>query len=58
VGIYDNLQESQKWIEYTEEIVPDPTNQENYSPLYMIYRQLYENTKGLMSRLSSVNLSD
>jgi len=55
-GIFDNLQQSQKWIEYAEEIVPDPDNHAKYRPLYEVYRELYKSTKGLMGRLSSMDI--
>ena len=57
VGVYDNLDQIQKWIEYAEELSPDPDKHQQYTPHYEIYRELYENTKTLMGRLSSMVVS-
>lgn len=50
-GVYHSLDEIQSWIEYGEELQPDPEKHRRYQALYVIYRQLYEHTKGLMHRL-------
>jgi xylulokinase len=50
-GVYHSLDEIQDWIEYGEELQPDPEKHRRYQPLYEIYRQLYEQTQDLMHKL-------
>jgi xylulokinase len=54
VGIFNNLGEIRKWVRYTHYITPNPEATANYQPLYHIYRELYDQTRGLMSDLSAL----
>jgi len=57
-GVYHRLDEIQDWIEYGEELQPDPEKHQRYQALYAIYRQLYEQTKDLMHKLPHALRSD
>jgi xylulokinase len=54
VGLFSGLSEIQKWVPYTHYLTPDPEVSAAYQPLYRIYRELYNQTRGLMSELSSL----
>jgi len=54
VGLFSNLGEIKKWVRYTHHISPDPKATASYQPLYRIYRELYNQTRGLMSDLSAL----
>ena len=53
VGYYKNLKESSKIIKKSTTLKPDPSNVQIYNDYYRIYRQLYEQTKGLMHDLDA-----
>jgi xylulokinase len=55
VGIFSNLGEIRKWVRYTHHIIPNPEATAGYQPLYRIYRELYNQTRGLMSELAAIN---
>jgi xylulokinase len=52
VGIFNDLTEVTQWVEMKHEIHPDPERQQAYNLNYRIFRELYEQTKGLMHQLS------
>jgi xylulokinase len=52
VGLFSGLGEIRKWVRYTHYLIPDPEASAGYQPLYRIYRELYNQTRGLMSELS------
>ncbi len=52
VGLFSNLGEIKKWVRYAHQISPNPESTAGYQPLYRIYRELYVQTRGLMSDLS------
>jgi xylulokinase len=54
VGLFDSLDEIRKWVRYTHFITPNPEVTAKYQPLYRIYRELYNQTRGLMSDLSAL----
>ena len=54
VGLFSGLGEIQKWVRYTHYLTPIPEASASYQPLYRIYRELYNQTCGLMSELSSL----
>ena len=53
VGVHEDLEAMEGWVEYAEEISPDMEKYKRYSALYEIYRELYEQTKHLMSRIGT-----
>jgi xylulokinase len=55
VGLFSNLGEIRKWVRYTHSITPNPEVTESYQPLYRIYRELYNQTRGLMSDLTALS---
>jgi xylulokinase len=54
VGLFSGLDEIRKWVRYTHSITPNPEATAGYQPLYRIYRELYDQTRGLMSDLSAL----
>ena len=55
IGLFSNMGEIRKWVRYTHSIIPNPEATDNYQPLYRIYRELYNQTRGLMSDLAALN---
>jgi xylulokinase len=55
VGLFKDLGEIRKWVRYTHSITPDPKLTAFYLPLYRIYRDLYDHTRGLMSDLTALS---
>jgi len=55
VGLIKNMGEISRWVKNKTEIKPNADNTRKYEPLYKIYRELYEQTKGLMHELSALN---
>jgi xylulokinase len=53
VGLFSSLGKIRKWVQYTRNISPNPEVTAAYQPLYRIYRELYNQTRGLMSDLSA-----
>jgi len=53
VGFYKDLKERTKIIKKTTTLKPNPANVQIYSDYYRIYRQLYDQTKGLMHDLDA-----
>jgi xylulokinase len=58
VSAFDSLDDIKKWITYAQVFSPDQEKHRQYTPLYEIYRDLYEETRGLMRRLSTVTAID
>jgi xylulokinase len=56
VGLFRSLSEIRKWVRYTHHITPNPQVTALYEPLYRIYRELYNQTRGLMRDLSALDL--
>jgi xylulokinase len=56
VGLFHSLSEIRKWVRYTHHITPNPQVTALYEPLYRIYRELYNQTRGLMRDLSALDL--
>ena len=54
VGLFSNLGEIRKWVQYAHHLTPNPEVTAGYQPLYRIYRELYDQTRGLMSDLSAL----
>jgi xylulokinase len=54
VGLFSSLGDIRKWVRYTHTIIPNPNVTAGYQPLYRIYRELYNQTRGLMSDLSAL----
>lgn len=54
VGLFSNLGEIRKWVYSTRQITPDPDAVAEYTPLYRIYRELYNQTQHLMRDLSAL----
>jgi xylulokinase len=54
VGLFKDIGEIHKWVRYTHSIKPDPGLTAFYQPLYRIYRELYQQTRGLMSDLTAL----
>jgi xylulokinase len=54
VGLFSRLDEIRKWVRYTHYVTPNPDVTAGYQPLYRIYRELYNQTRGLMSDLSAL----
>ncbi|MGZ9166169.1 MAG: FGGY-family carbohydrate kinase [Anaerolineales bacterium] len=54
VGLFSSLGDIRKWVRYTHTIIPNPDVTAGYQPLYRIYRELYNQTRGLMSDLSAL----
>jgi len=57
VGYFKNVKESSKIIKKTTTLKPEPANTQIYSDYYVIYRQLYEQTKNLMHDLDTFRRS-
>lgn len=55
VGLFSSLDEIRKWVRYTHHITPNPKATAGYQPYYRIYRELYNQTRGLMSDLSALH---
>jgi xylulokinase len=55
VGLFGNLGEIRRWVRYTDTIRPDTERTAFYQPLYRIYRELYNQTRGLMSDLAALH---
>jgi xylulokinase len=58
VNAFDGLDEIKKWIAYDQVFSPDQEKHRQYMPLYEVYRDLYEETRGLMRRLSALTTID
>ena len=56
VGLFSGVGEIRNWVQYSHSITPDPEATEAYQPLYRIYRELYNQTRGLMSELSTLQI--
>jgi xylulokinase len=54
VGIFKNLGEITKWVRNKHHIKPSHENWKKYDPQYKIYRDLYEQTKSSMHKLSEL----
>ena len=54
IGDYQSLSENHKWVSDVSVIRPNPENHQRYMPSYTIFRQLYEDTKGLMHQLTGI----
>jgi xylulokinase len=55
VGLFSDLGEIRKWVHYTHSITPNPEATAGYQPLYRIYRELYNQTRGLMRDLAMLD---
>lgn len=51
-GIYKDLSENSKWVENVVSVKPNAEMTNTYQPYYEIFKELYENTKSLMHRIS------
>lgn len=54
VGIFRDLSEAENWVKHTTIIEPQPDAHEKYEQQYLIYRDLYTQTKDLMHRVSGL----
>lgn len=54
VGLFSGVRDVRKWVRYVRRIKPNPESTSRYAPLYNIYRELYERTSSLMSRLAAL----
>ena len=54
IGDYNNLSENYKWVSDVSVMRPIPENHQIYMPYYKLFRQLYENSKGLMHQLNRI----
>lgn len=54
VGLFSGVSEVRNWVRYVHHITPNPESTSRYAPLYGIYRELYEQTSGLMGKLSAL----
>lgn len=52
VGVFSALTEVTQWVKMKHEILPNPKMRQAYEVNYRVFREVYEQTKGLMHRLA------
>lgn len=56
VGLFRDVGEIRKWVQYAHLITPNPAATAAYQPLYHIYRELYNQTRGLMGEITALQV--